>query len=381
MKFHIDRCDSTVAGWLYFSHQIDFNPELFFYVNGVLNVVCTASLYRRDLIGIHLKEQSGFSVDLNLEKYKVDEKIFLTIDVNTPDDGVITIDSRELLVNKLVSCDPSGWLFLENDSNDSKKVMEGLKTFVDDQINYSADLIFERLDYCDAVGIKSICIIVPDKLVVCNELRFFPIDVSDGRPVNKIINLSSEKYSKKLIYPLEMMLESPDSFFYKTDSHLSAKGYIELYKKICENITESNLACDFQGLISSENFSGDLGIKFVPRICEDIYDFPPLNLDDYLIYDDPVPLLLSNRNSLTGSMVRISKKNGNGHRLFLSGTSSAYYFITLLREFFSEILFFWSNTFDPIVLKNFNPDFHFFLITERTLPISDRTFPLRLEII
>lgn len=366
MKYNIDRCDTTVAGWIF----DDESSECIYVevrLNGIFNQKIVANLYRIDLLAHGYKADCGFSCDLNLDGLDLKSPVNIEI---------FAIDSTNVhtcLFSKFVPLiprqimDPSGWIFLSNDSNKIQDYATGVLKRTPLEIENCAKFIKSFFDFLSSKSIPNSFLVIPDKCVVCNDLRTEKLEIIHDRP---IILLRDELISfgyNDLDYLLDYFSSDPASYFLKTDTHLSALGCIKLLEKLSNSYPDHFSSKVSFNLILNENFIGDLGNKYNPHISEVAQVFHGFDRRDLIICEDPVVRSLQEGRSLTGSKVYLKKSNGS-RRLLLFGTSSAYYLISYLIEFFDEVYFHWGNP-NIADCNDFTPTFVLYVMPERFFPV------------
>ncbi|WP_146185778.1 hypothetical protein [Limnohabitans sp. 2KL-1] len=366
MKFYIDRCDTTVAGWI-FDEESSENIRVEVQVNGNFNQSAVANLYRKDLLDAGYKPDCGFSCDLILDgldfKSPIDIKIFAIYSTN------MCICLHSVFVNLIAkqTMDPSGWIFLSNDSNRIQDYATGVLKKTALEIEASAKFISSYFEFLDGKSIPNSFLVIPDKCVACNDLRYEKLEITDDRPVILFRDALLKLGYNRIDYLLDYLSTNPGSYFLKTDTHLSAQGCVKLLDRLSKSYPDHFSSEVSFNLILNENFVGDLGNKYTPHISEVVQVFQGCDRRDLIICDDPVELLIQQGKNLTGSKVHLKKGNGS-KRLLLFGTSSAYYLIFYLIEFFDEVYFRWGI---PSVtdFNDFKPTFVLFVIPERFIPI------------
>jgi hypothetical protein len=366
MKFNIDRCDTTVAGWIFDSESSE-HMHIEIRLNGEFHLQTVANLYRRDLLDVGFKADCGFSCDLNLEGFDLELPINIEIFVLDTTNEFVCIHS---ILTKLISkqkIDPSGWIFLSNDSNKIEDYATGVLKRSVLEIDNSAKFIFEFFSFLRSKSLSYSFLVIPDKSVACNDLRVERLEIIDDRPVFLLQNALSKLGSNDVKYLLNDLSDNPASYFSKTDTHLSAQGCVKLLEKL-SILHPDHFSKEVSfNLELNENFIGDLGTKYIPKVSEAIQVFKGRERSSLMICDDPFEKLLQQAKSLTGNKAYLKKSEG-AMRLLLFGSSSAYYLLFYLIEYFDEIYFRWGS---PNVsdFNDFNPTFVLIIIPERFIPI------------
>jgi len=175
------------------------------------------------------------------------------------------------------------------------------------------------------------------------------------------------------IYLLEHFLsqDAPSRLFYKTDTHPSQVGQKLIFDFVLRSFGKPT---DYDYTEAQREFIGDLGSKFTPPIKEEIIELTP-ELPPGKLTDNVTPALKSGGH-LTGSWLHFKGEDRGRGKIYLFGTSTAYYMRNFFLSHFDEVLFTWSCTIDPKLLKDFSPNYVAGIITERFLGNSqgDMTF-------
>jgi hypothetical protein len=363
MRGYVDRFNTTIAGWAFDPERPDQPVEISVSHGAHELYRCKADLFRSDLVPVLGSGNHGFSFDpANIDS--IADKSVLTIRAHGTQS--MLLKEEQWIRQSIVAEGSDGWLFLQNDSNDVNRRMAGLVGNDVARINETAMSFVMREAMLSRFGIDYRAIIIPEKNVIC--ARYWPqMQVSEARPVPRII-AQAASFGSRVLYPAASMLQDPDKYYLKTDTHMSADG--------CEHILsvlQPELPELFGGIFPAprrENaiFCGDLGSKLKPPKTEATAEFclPCCGMQEVLV--DQVSTALKSGSALRGCAKFVRNAAAQRRKLLLFGTSSAYHFLPVVAQLFSEVLFVWENTFDYSLIKRFEPDCVLWLVTERFLP-------------
>lgn len=366
LKGYIDVATAeTLAGWVADTSNLTSSVNILVHVNGALAVSCACNIFRQDVFDAIGSGNHGFS--FGLETYLRPGENSVSVEV---EDSQFEFSNREFVITHLdtpqmVETGKTDWLFLKNDSNKTNEIIEGNLPLDEQMRTQLVRIFFYRELISKHYNTKFLQVIVPEKNVICNTQKNPPLTISNNRPSIQLMQDLDEASQRHTIYPIREFTEhsTPCDLFYKTDTHLSASGRIFLMDVILGGL---GLERDFDYSLVPETFTGDLGGKFRPPITEAAFGIKTSMQHDCI--HDTVSANLKSGGHLTGSVLysqaNTSRKSG---RLYVYGTSSAYYLRGLLQAQFEEVLFVWSTALDQSIIKTFQPDFVLGILTERFL--------------
>jgi len=363
MRGNVDRFDATIAGWAFDSSQPDQAVEITVSHGERELYRCKADLFRSDLVPVLGSGNHGFSFDpANIEGI-ADGMVLV---VQALGSSSFVMKEEAWVSQNIVAEGVGGWLFLQNDSNDVMRRMAGLVANAVTKINETAMSFVTREAMMAKFGIPYRAVIIPEKNVACAQFCSL-IEVSDSRPVPRILE-QARSFGCDILYPLEGLLGDPGNFYLKTDTHMNANGYEYILA-----VLKSEMP-DYFGLEvvtpreENEAFCGDLGSKLLPKRTEatEQFKFPADTHQRFVINE--VAHALSSGSTLRGSAILVANDLAPRRKLLMFGTSTAYHFLPVVAQFFSEVLFIWENTFDYALIQRFAPDCVLWLAAERFLP-------------
>jgi alginate O-acetyltransferase complex protein AlgJ len=127
-------------------------------------------------------------------------------------------------------------------------------------------VITKRREEIRAMGLASALMVVPDKLAVYEERYPEPLEKVGPRPVERLLAAPE----LELLYPLEELRAAGmnEDVYLRTDTHLTFRGNELLFRALIDPLEiRADSVPDFAAMpLRSYPISGDLGMKFEPRI-------------------------------------------------------------------------------------------------------------------
>lgn len=360
----LDRFDNTIAGWAFDNALPGQALEIVIESLGREIFRARADLYRSDLLDVIGECDHGFSFDLAVA---VPGYNGMAISVLACGTETFVLGQGQWMSSDIAIEGKDGWLFLNSDSNDVNAVISGEKEIESTRINECALTFASRSAMLKNLNIPYLAIIMPEKNVVCAQLRHDGA-ISDNRPA-LLIDRIAKRFTDALVYPIELYA-CGERYYNKTDTHANAAGYSLLL-----DILESRFPYLFvqnphlEPCVNLE-FCGDLGNKFSPKRFESTTEYKfPIDLEGFEL-NDPIPDILRDMSTLRGSVVKTRFSFAPNRCALLFGTSSAYGFLPLISKAFKEVTFIWENTIDYQLIEKLHPDLVISIVSERFLPIS-----------
>jgi len=225
-----------------------------------------------------------------------------------------------------------GWLFLQNDVNDTPAVVAGKHALSTSEVFSIVETLKRRCNYFKSIGAKGMTYVVPDKSVICYEKRIGCPPPSPSRPAAQLAAATSAlprpiyAYGQADFNRVDIKLNG----FTATDTHISSFGQLVVFESILSRLgLENDLQWHPAGI---ESFTGDLGAKFNPPKVENIFRYHPFVNTSQLI-DEVSEIAESGRGKLRGRRIWHENRNAKGGICVLVGTSTAYY----MRELFCNV--------------------------------------------
>jgi hypothetical protein len=366
MMGYLDSVNPTVAGWLFSDENPEVVPVIKIILDGHLIFQCNSDLIRQDVSDVIGNYDRGFSFDIN--EFTLPGKAH---HICVYSDYPHFFDFGSLIIFGIskVEIGCSGWLFLINDSNNNDIKIQSDYSICVDLIERNIDQFIFRNNFFNHKKINNFSILIPERSIVCNDYRINPLNISSSRPAayfhEKIIDLNIPNF----IYPINDFLLNKDHFFHKTDTHLNIAGYLYLFEQIsCRHASYSSAFASIP-LFQFNSFKGDLAVHAAADFIECISDFDPNSFGD-IVFCDPI-CEPSFRGKLSGSIVKSFNPSAKFGKVYIAGTSSAYYFVRFLSLIFKEVFFEWNNSIDYKKIVDFGPDLFLWFGIERFFPFHD----------
>ncbi|MEL6062977.1 MULTISPECIES: alginate O-acetyltransferase AlgX-related protein [unclassified Methylobacterium] len=242
-----------------------------------------------------------------------------------------------------------------------------------------ARLIARRARRLDALGIRHVHAVVPDKLAVYPDSlgRSFP-GLNDP-PAARLARLLEPHGGARMIDLLTPLLaaRAEEPVYLRTDTHWTYRGYLTAYRVLCDALDAPVAEHVFSGTQMRERFTFDLGEKLRPPIDEEYvaYDFPRRaeRIDaNALVRVRESGQAIRQRGLFVGS--RVVMRNAaapDPRRVVLFGDSYIYSpgarLTAMLAESFAEVHAIWSANLDWAYIESVRPDVLIFEIAERFL--------------
>ena len=242
-----------------------------------------------------------------------------------------------------------------------------------------ARLIARRARRLDALGIRHVHAVVPDKLAVYPDLlgRAFPgLDDPPAARLARLLEPDGAARMLDLLTPLRAA-RGDEPVYLQTDTHWTYRGYLTAYSALCEALDAPVAEPVFTGVHERARFTFDLGEKLTPPIEEDYvaYDFPRRaeRVDaNALVRVRESGRAIRQRGLFVGSRVVMRNDAApDPRRVVLFGDSYIYSpgarLTAMLAESFAEVHAIWSANLDWTYIESVRPDILIFEIAERFL--------------
>ncbi|WP_342111044.1 alginate O-acetyltransferase AlgX-related protein [Methylobacterium sp. SI9] len=242
-----------------------------------------------------------------------------------------------------------------------------------------ARLIARRSRRLDAMGIRHVHAVVPDKLAVYPDAlgRSFP--GLDDPPAMRLARLLERDRAARMVDLLTPLVAArvDEPVYLRTDTHWTYQGYLTAYRALCEALDAPEAAHVFSGTRARERFTFDLGEKLRPPIDEEYvaYDFQRRaeRIDaNALVEVRESGRAIRPRGLFVGSRVVMRNEAApDPRRVVLFGDSYIYSpgarLTAMLAETFAEVHAIWSANLDWRYIEAVRPDVLIFEIAERFL--------------
>ncbi|MCJ2021493.1 hypothetical protein MKK84_29440 [Methylobacterium sp. E-065] len=242
-----------------------------------------------------------------------------------------------------------------------------------------AQLIDRRARRLDALGIRHVHAVVPDKLAVYPDTlgRAFPgLDNPPAVRLARLLKPDGGTRMLDLLTPLRAA-RGDEPVYLQTDTHWTYRGYLTAYRALCEALDAPVAEHVFTGVHERARFTFDLGEKLKPPIEEDYvaYNFSRRadRVDaNALVHVRESGRAIRPRGLFVGSRVVMRNDAApDPRRVVLFGDSYIYSpgarLTAMLAESFAEVHAIWSANLDWAYIESVKPDVLIFEIAERFL--------------
>lgn len=350
-----------ISGWISFDeNEIS---KIYYQINDTeLKEVELKYGNRADLISANI-EHFLFEIDVS-DKYLDKPLEFFIFDsekksiLGTP--KIIETNQSEL---KKVLAGKSGWLFLDNDSNNNLAFYNEDMPLNSAVISSWREETVRRNLTADKINSKICSIIVPEKTHLYN--KFLP-DYFKRHESPILKRFKNDKILSHYIVPTFSReiddFEQGKELYYKGDSHWNFYGAYHAYLDIIYHLGLENEALKFKEHFKSRKhyLAGDLITKTLDVNVELVEHISPKNTNYHCIY----------RNSLhtTGRIEEYSNsKAPNQSRVILFHTSSIDWMKPFLLSHFGHVKLIWDKNVDWDLVESFNPEYIIYQTNERFL--------------
>jgi alginate O-acetyltransferase complex protein AlgJ len=158
-----------------------------------------------------------------------------------------------------------GWLFIGGGSNANLAQFTGEAVLPDSWADGWRELIEARAADGEALGVRLVHVVVPDKLAIHEEHFPAALERHGPRPVERLTEAGLP-----LVYPLaELRAErAAADVCLRTDSHLTIRGNAVIHRVVLEALGAQHAAVEDPVARLEELATGDLGSRFDPAIVE-----------------------------------------------------------------------------------------------------------------
>lgn len=225
--------------------------------------------------------------------------------------------------------------FLFHRDHEAVEQVTGASTFSQAQLEQWLATVETRKAWCDAHGIVSRFLIVPEKHVVYADKLPDGMRISEERPAAKLMRAATPFLADHILYPLEpLSLARADRETYcRTDTHWTMHGAFVAYKELMASVARDIALDQLEELDpapATETYVGDLGLRFEPERSETVASargFAP-----------SCKLLLQNDKFERGNVQVFANERASMPTCVLLRDSFAYLLIPLLLESFSRLV-------------------------------------------
>jgi alginate O-acetyltransferase complex protein AlgJ len=271
-------------------------------------------------------------------------------------------DKRQWLRNMVLEGKDN---FLFHRDHEAVEQVTGALTYSPAQLEQWISTLETRKAWCDAHGIVSRFLIVPEKHVVYADKLPEGIPISEQRPATMLLRGATPFLSGHILYPLESMLHARErrETHCITDTHWNMFGAFVAYKELMASLARDlELVAQEEADLTwtSQPYVGDLGVRFEPERSETIEALTRG-------YGPTCKLVLQNNKFERGNVQVFTNDRAGLPTCVLFRDSFAYLLIPLLLESFSRLVAVSSLSVLYDLLRAERPDVVIVQVAERFL--------------
>lgn len=243
-----------------------------------------------------------------------------------------------------------GWLFLDNDTNQSVDQFKG-KLLLDRRGRKAWLSYLDKFTKASSqANARHAVLVAPAKEMVL--APYYPFRKGRTSPVEQVLRLATKKH--QVVYPVEALKASEERTFRITDTHWSLHGAMLAVVEVLSTLgidPEQVREVFAQDQYRQQEVAGDLGNKFYPRRASPEKSLISYSYQKQLIYDNFLPNF-GRVNLFVNSGALLNRK------LLIFGSSSSYSTLPFFSRIFSKLILVHSaGNVDPEVLRHEAPDY------------------------
>jgi alginate O-acetyltransferase complex protein AlgJ len=272
--------------------------------------------------------------------------------VQEGEDGCVEYDCVRLRVEGTIKVleGQEGWLFLDNDTNQSVEQFKGeLLLDRSGRKAWSSYLDEFTKAACQSHARHAVLIAPAKEMVLA---QFYPFTKGRTSPVEQVLRLASRKH--RLVYPVETLKASEERVFRITDTHWALHGAMLAVVEVLSALgidPEPVREVFAHDQYRQQEVAGDLGSKFYPRRVSAEKSLSSCSYQKQMIYDNHLPnfgrvILFANDDALLKG------------KCLIFGSSSIYSTLAFFSRIFSDLVLVHSaGNVDLEVLRYEAPDY------------------------
>jgi alginate O-acetyltransferase complex protein AlgJ len=320
----------TISGWVMGHSRIEeviIQAPLGVFRGGV-------NLHRPDVISFFLGKQPADSIQFHsgfsIETYATLEN-FSSFDFGIVIGGHLTwLGTFVIGDNVKVLEGRNGWLFLDNDTNNSVDQFIGIVGIDPDQQIQWKSYISDFDKYALHADIKWLMSVTPAKEYVFQD--YYPHALSTNNPPALFLSMFTENLH--MHYPLQLLTENRELSYWKGDTHWTDYGAYLVSKDIINRLGLGNFhsPADVEPRFYVQQMIGDLSEKLSAPLPHPNVRLKELGTHVETVYDN----CIKNNGRV---IIYCNQKANSKHTLVVFGSSSSYALITFLSVYFSRTVF------------------------------------------
>ncbi|WP_447529185.1 alginate O-acetyltransferase AlgX-related protein [Vreelandella sp. TE19] len=243
-----------------------------------------------------------------------------------------------------------GWLFLDNDTNNSVDQYRGRLLLTDEGLEKWQTYLSDLNALAKRQNAKSAVIVAPSKESVMGP-RYHPVEEGSGGPIHQLLTLPG---AAGFVYPANELKALNDDAFIQTDTHWTHRGAMVATKALAQSLGLSPDAVN--GVFEGDRYrvymhTGDLGSKFSPEKRSETEALKSFGFINHRYFDNGLPnfgrlLVIHYEQALVSATCVVF------------GSSSSYSMLSYLSRLFTRIVFVHSaGNLDPDLVDAVKPEY------------------------
>jgi hypothetical protein len=256
----------------------------------------------------------------------------------------------------------SGWLFLDNDSNDFMRQQRGEVLFSTDELAQWRNILEARIDWLHTRDVAYHFLVAPNPHSVYPDMLPFDIAPGTPRPVTQLISyLNETESSARLLYPLDRLVESRHRpIFTQTNTHWTDLGAFIAYEALMDEIGDARpvrriSTADLK--FHEDVRAGDLGHK-LDTVESSVHVFA-------ILLRRAAQMVADNRVILNGHRIDYECPEAGPTVCLVLGDSFAHMMLPFLAESFGRLVFAHLPTLDQQLVAEVEPNIVVSIMNER----------------
>lgn len=244
-----------------------------------------------------------------------------------------------------------GWLFLDNDSNQSVEQFTGKVKLTWTERRKWKSYFKSAQAISNQFNMPMCLVVAPSKEMVLRD--YYPYKQSVSTPILQFLKLIPDEFN--LILPIDELEASSERTFRVCDTHWTCHGARIATTLLAANLTGSSLdeikKVFSQDLYEERQAFGDLGTKLYPPVSHSEDFLKGFNYRQLVVYDNQLPNF--------GRVMYMHCSDAKFNKtLLMFGSSSAYTMFNYLCRLFTNVIFFHTaGNIDETLVNSLKPDY------------------------
>jgi len=348
----------VVQGWILFSKPLAERPVIVTRWTDACELSHGLTRNRPDVIRAHLNEPGDnhpqltcgfrFTVPLHLSSFKlflrVGDQQWHLADVAVPPVTGVTSPPVKVIEGH------EGWLFLDNDTNNSVDQYCGHLLLTHQGLALWREYLSGLANIAQTQSITTALLIAPAKETVLGPM-YHPFQAGNMGPVDQVLALPE---ANLVVYPVPELKAMGETSFYRTDTHWThqgaalAAGLLAKRLRVDADEVDTLLAAD---RYKERAHKGDLGNKLQPPRVAPAAFLASFNYRSWVVYDNGLP-------NFGRVLVTHYPQALQDATCLVFGSSSSYSMFNYLCRFFRRLIFVHSaGNLDKALIQQVSPQY------------------------